>query len=100
VLRRPVESAQFTSLAFARLLKDNGIAISMDGKGCWRDNVFVEQLWKSIQYEEVYLHTYETVSAARSRIERYLEFYNKSRPHSTLDANTPDAFFTIATYPC
>jgi putative transposase len=65
VLRRPVESAQFTSPEFTQLLKENGIAISMDGRGCWRDNVFVERLWKSIKYEEVYLRAYETVSAAQ-----------------------------------
>jgi len=87
------QGAQFTSLEFTQLLKDNGIAISMDGRGCWRDNVFVERLWKSIKYEEVYLHAYETVSAARSGIGRYLEFYNKRRPHSALDASTPDEFY-------
>ena len=79
------QGSQFTSLEFTQLLKDHGIAISMDGKGCWRDNVFVERLWKSIKYEEVYLHAYETVSAARSGIGRYLEFYNSRRPHSALD---------------
>ena len=61
--------------------------------GCWRDNVFVERLWKSIKYEEVYLHAYETVSAARSGIARYLDFYNGRRPHSSLDGMTPDAFY-------
>ncbi|KRB79552.1 integrase [Noviherbaspirillum sp. Root189] len=92
-MRRLVESAQFTSTDFTDLLKGNGIAISMDGKGCWRDNVFVERLWKSIKYEEVYLHAYDTVSAARSGIGRYLEFYNIRRPHSALDGETPDAFY-------
>jgi putative transposase len=87
------QGSQFTSLEFTQLLKNNGIAISMDGKGCWRDNVFVERLWKSIKYEEVYLHAYETVSAAKSGIGRYLEFYNGRRPHSALDATTPDAFY-------
>jgi len=87
------QGSQFTSLEFTQLLKDNGIAISMDGKGCWRDNVFVERLWKSIKYEEVYLHAYETVSAARSGIGRYLEFYNSRRPHSALDGSTPDEFY-------
>ncbi len=87
------QGSQFTSLEFTQLLKDHGIAISMDGKGCWRDNVFVERLWKSIKYEEVYLHAYETVSAARSGIGRYLEFYNSRRPHSTLDGSTPDEFY-------
>jgi putative transposase len=87
------QGSQFTSLDFTQLLKDNDIAISMDGKGCWRDNVFVERLWKSIKYEEVYLHAYDTVSAAKSGIGRYLEFYNSRRPHSALDAMTPDAFY-------
>jgi putative transposase len=65
----------------------------MDGKGCWRDSVFVERLWKSIKYEEVYLHAYDTVSAARSGIGRYLEFYNSRRPHSALGRYTPDEFY-------
>ena len=84
------QGSQFSSLEFTQLLKDNGIAISMDGKGCWRDNVFVERLWKSIKYEEVYLHAYETVGAARSGI---LGFYNSRRPHSALDGSTPDEFY-------
>ncbi len=87
------QGSQFTSLEFTRMLKDNNIAISMDGRGCWRDNVFVERLWKSIKYEEVYLHAYETVSAARSGIDRYLRFYNARRPHSSLDKRTPDEFY-------
>jgi putative transposase len=65
----------------------------MDGKGCWRDNVFVERLWKSIKYEEVYLHAYETVSAAHQGLERYLTFYNQARPHRALDGRTPDAVY-------
>jgi putative transposase len=89
------QGSQFTSLEFTQLLKEHGIAISMDGKGCWRDNVFVERLWKSIKYEEVYLHAYDTVSAAKSGIGRYLEFYNSRRPHSTLDGKTPDAFYFV-----
>ena len=92
VLRRPVESAQFTSFEFTQLVKDNGVAISMDGHGCWRDNVFVERLWKSIKYEEVYLRSYATVSQARDGIGRYLNFYNARRPHSSLDAMTPDEY--------
>ena len=87
------QGSQFTSLEFTELLKDNGIAISMDGKGCWRDNVFVERLWKSIKYEEVYLRAYESVSAAKAGIGNYLAFYNSRRPHSTLDGKTPDAFY-------
>jgi putative transposase len=87
------QGSQFTSLEFTQLLRDNGIAISMDGRGCWRDNVFVERLWKSIKYEEVYLHAYETVGAAKAGIGKYLEFYNARRPHSALDAMTPDEFY-------
>ena len=79
----------------ARLLADNGIAISMDGKGAWRDNVFVERLWRSVKYEEVYLRAYDSVSQARASIGRYLDFYNGRRPHSSLDGTTPDqAYFT------
>ena len=63
----------------------------MDGRGCWRDNVFVERLWKSVKYEEVYLRAYEGVSEARAGIKRYLEFYNTRCPHSALDDMTPDA---------
>ena len=71
-----------------------GIAISMDGKGAWRDNVFVERLWRSVKYEEVYLRAYETVGEARASIGRYLDFYNGRRPHSSLDGRTPDqAYF-------
>ena len=74
---------------------DNGIAISMDGKGAWRDNVFVERLWRSVKYEEVYLRAYDSVSEARASIGRYLDFYNGRRPHSSLDGTTPDqAYFT------
>jgi putative transposase len=65
----------------------------MDGKGSWRDNVFVERIWKSIKYEEVYLHAYETVREARTSIGRYLEFYNSARPHSSLKAKTPDQVY-------
>jgi len=75
------------------LLVDNGIQISMDGKGCWRDNVFVERFWRSVKYEEVYLHAYETVRAAHQGVARYLMFYNKTRPHQALDGQTPDQVY-------
>jgi len=89
------QGAQFTSSGFTDVLVKNGIAISMDGKGSWRDNVFVERLWRSIKYEEVYLRAYDTVSEARASIGRYLAFYNGRRPHSSLDRQTPDqAYFT------
>ena len=87
------QGCQFTSLEFTGLLKDQGIQISMDGKGCWRDNVFVERLWKSIKYEEVYLHAYETVRAAHQGLERYLTFYNQIRPHRALDGHTPNGVY-------
>jgi putative transposase len=87
------QGSQFTSAEFIELLKDNAIAISMDGKGCWRDNVFVERLWKSIKYEEVYLHAYDSVSAARAGIGRYIGFYNERHPHRSLDGATPDSVY-------
>jgi putative transposase len=87
------QGSQFTSEAFTGLLKAQGIRISMDGKGCWRDNVFVERLWKSVKYEEVYLRAYESVSHARENLERYFAFYNTRRPHSSLERLTPDEFY-------
>ncbi len=81
-MRRPVETAQFTSVDFTKVLKDAEIAISMDGKGAWRDNVFVERLWRTVKYEEVYLRAYASVSEARASIGRYLSFCNGTRPHS------------------
>jgi putative transposase len=89
------QGSQFTGVAFTGVLLENGIAISMDGKGAWRDNVFVERLWRSVKYEEVYLRAYDTASEARASIGRYLDFYNCRRPHSSLDGTTPDhAYFT------
>ena len=88
------QGSQFTGQDFTGLLLDNAIAISMDGKGAWRDNVFVERLWRSVKYEEVYLRAYDSVGEARASIGRYLDFYNRKRPHSSLDARTPDrAYF-------
>jgi putative transposase len=89
------QGAQFTSLAFTGVLTKQSIAISMDGKGAWRDNVFVERLWRTIKYEEVYLRAYESVSDARASVGRYLRFYNERRPHASLDGMTPNqAYFT------
>ena len=88
------QGSQFTSAEFTGLLLKHAIAISMDGKGSWRDNVFVERLWRSVKYEEVYLRAYDSVAEARTSIGRYLDFYNRKRPHSSLDARTPDlAYF-------
>src|SRR6202166_805201 len=89
------QGSQFTGAAFTGVLIKNGIAISMDGKGAWRDNVFVERLWRSVKYEGVYLRAYDAASEARASIGRYLDFYNSRRPHSSLDGTTPDhAYFT------
>lgn len=87
------QGSQFTGETFTGLLKDNGIRISMDGKGSWRDNVFIERLWRSVKYEEVYLRAYESVSEARTGIGRYFKFYDARRPHSSLGRMTPDQFY-------
>ena len=88
------QGSQFTSADFTGLLAQHKIAISMDGKGAWRDNVFVERLWRSVKYEEVYLKAYETVSVARASLGSYLTFYNGTRPHSAHCGRTPDeAYF-------
>ena len=88
------QGSQFTSTDFIKMLAAREIKISMDGKGAWRDNVFIERLWRSIKYEEVYLRAYASVSEARAGIGRYLTFYNSRRPHSSLDGRTPDqAYF-------
>ena len=84
------QGSQFTSQAFTGLLKDHGIKISMDGKGAWRDNVFVERLWRSVKYEDVYLHAYASTSEVRSGLDKYFRFYNTRRPHSSLGRKTPD----------
>lgn len=92
------QGCQFTSLEFTEMLKAHGIAISMDGKGAWRDNVFVERFWRSLKYDEVYLRAYETASEAKHFIGRYIAFYNEHRPHSSLGARTPDeVYFTQPT---
>jgi putative transposase len=91
------QGSQFTSLAFTELLKRHEIAISMDGKAAWRDNVFVERLWRTIKYEEVYLRAYASVPEARASLGRYIEgFYNTLRPHSSLDGQTPDEAYSTA----
>ncbi|PYE85251.1 putative transposase [Phyllobacterium leguminum] len=89
------QGSQFTSHDFTKVLLDQKIQVSMDGKGAWRDNVFVERLWRSVKYEEVYLKAYDSVREARASIAKYPDFYNQKRPHSSLDGRTPDeAYFT------
>jgi putative transposase len=84
------QGCQFTSQEFTGLLKDHDIRISMDGAGRWRDNVFIERLWRSLKYEEVYLHAYDTVHEAQQGMARYLTFYNQVRPHRALEGRTPE----------
>ena len=90
------QGSQFTSLAFVTLVQQQGIALSMDGKGAWRDNLFVERLWKTVKYEEVYLHAYDSVPEAQRHLAVYLTFYNQGRPHTALDGQTPDMAYFAA----
>lgn len=87
------QGSQFTSKEFTDVLKDNDIRISMDGKGRWVDNVFVERLWRSVKYEEVYLKAYDSLKAARASLGRYFTFYNTERRHQSLDRQTPDGVY-------
>jgi putative transposase len=87
------QGSQFTSSDFVECVRRHGIALSMDGKGAWKDNVFIERFWRTLKYEEVYLRAYETVSAARQSIAKYLAFYNARRPHTANDDLTPDAAY-------
>lgn len=92
------QGSQFTSHEFTSVLKQNNIQISMDGKGRWVDNVFVERLWRSVKYEHVYLHAYESVAEARRKLGDYLDFFNRDRPHSALDRKTPDMVYFESPY--
>ena len=92
------QGSQFTASTFTEAVLGRGIRLSMDGKGSWRDNVFVERVWRSIKYEEVYLKAYESVSHARRSIGEYIELYNCKRPHSSLSGQTPDEAY-FATLP-
>ncbi len=87
------QGAQFTSDAFIKVLQDAGVRISMDGKGRWIDNVFIERVWRSLKYEEVYLKAYENVVQAKRGIGDYFQFYNQERPHSALERFTPDEVY-------
>ncbi len=87
------QGAPFTSDAFTGVLRKHGIAISMDGKGRFLDNIFIKRLWRSVKYEEVYLHAYDNPKEARANIGRYLNFYNNDRPHQALGYMTPKAFY-------
>ena len=87
------QGCEFTSAEFTDVLKARDIRISMDGKGCWRDNVFIERLWRTVKYEEVYLKAYDTVSAAKASLGTFFEYYNRRRPHQSLDDETPDAIY-------
>jgi putative transposase len=87
------QGSQFTSSVFTGQILEHDIRISMDGKGCWRDNVFVERLWRSVKYEEVYLHAYDSVSEAKAGLGRYFNFYNAKRPHQSLDGQRPDEIY-------
>jgi putative transposase len=87
------QGSQFTGTAFVGVVQQHGIQLSMDGKGAWRDNLFVERLWKSVKYEEVYLHAYDTVAEAQRHLAAYFTFYNQGRPHSALDGRTPDMVY-------
>jgi putative transposase len=96
MLRRsstPIRAHSSPANAFINVLKTHNIRISMDGKSRWRDSVFIERLWRSVKYEEVYLHAYESVTAARNGIARYMQFFNTRRPHTALGRRTPDAVY-------
>jgi len=90
------QGSQFTSTAFVDLVQQHGIRLSMDGRSAWRDNLFVERLWKSVRYEEVYLHAYDSVREAQRGLAIYFTFYNQGRPHTALDGQTPDMVYFAA----
>ena len=89
------QGRQFTAQDFVEAVKDQGCKLSMDGRGAWRDNVFVERLWKSVKYERVYLYAYDSVTEAKTSIMQYLDWYNRSRPHSRLEKKTPDEAYAV-----
>jgi len=87
------QGSQFSSEGFTSLLSSQGIRISMDGRGRWLDNIFIERLWRSVKYEEVYLKAYESIPEARRELAAYFDFYNKRRRHQGLDNRTPDEVY-------
>ena len=87
------QGSQFTSAEFVAQVEDNGALLSMDGKGAWRDNVFIERFWRTLKYENVYLHAYADMADARQHLTTYISFYNGRRPHSSLEDRTPDTVF-------
>jgi putative transposase len=87
------QGSQFTSEDFTGVLKSNDIAISMDGKQRWVDNVFLERLWRSVKYEEVYLHAYDDIRTAKKSLGHYFDFYNTQRKHQSLADQTPDRVY-------
>ena len=93
------QGSQYTSEAFTQVLKENEICISMDGKGAWRDNVFVERLWRSVKYEEVYLNAYESMADAKQSLKKYFEFYNQKRKHQTLKAKPDQVYYESISLP-
>lgn len=89
------QGRQFTAIEFVKAVKAQGCKLSMDGRGAWRDNVIVERFWKSLKYERVYLYAYDSVSEARKSIYEYIDWYNTSRPHSSLEKKTPEETYTM-----
>jgi putative transposase len=89
------KGSQFSAQEFVHAVKEQGCKFSMDGRGAWRDTVFVERLWKSVKYERVYIHAYDSVTEARQSIMQYLDWYNRARPHSSLDRQTPDEAYAV-----
>lgn len=89
------QGSQFTADDFVKAVKDRGCKLSMDGKGAWRDNIFIERLWRTVKYEEVYLYAYDSISEARKSIMRYLDWYNRARPHSRLKKKTPNEAYAV-----
>ena len=87
------QGAQFTGSEFTSVLKANNIKISMDGKGRWMDNVFIERLWRSVKYEDIYIYEYRTLGQLRTGLNKYFQFYNHERPHQSFDIATPDEVY-------